>query len=118
MIPKVTEWRHHIHQNPELSNREFQTAEYIAAHLKGLGLEVQTGVAKTGVVGILKGGKPGPVVGLRADIDARRSVKHFGLQSGHRGNRSIILVSFEIYDEDGPLQPFIGSACAAMQLLP
>lgn len=68
--PKVIEWRHHIHQNPELSNREYKTSEYIAAHLKSLGLEVQTGIAHTGVVGILKGGKPGPVVALRADIDA------------------------------------------------
>ena len=67
---KMIEWRHDIHQNPELSNREFKTAEKIAAHLKSLGLEVQTGVAKTGVVAVLKGGKPGPVVGLRADIDA------------------------------------------------
>ncbi len=66
---KVIEWRRDFHQNPELSNREFKTAEKIAAHLKSLGLEVQTGVAHTGVVGILKGGKPGPVVGLRADID-------------------------------------------------
>jgi amidohydrolase len=69
-MSKVIEWRHHIHENPELSNREFKTAEYIAAHLKSLGMEVQTGVAKTGVIGILKGGKPGPVVALRADIDA------------------------------------------------
>ncbi len=68
--PKVIEWRHHIHQNPELSNREFKTGEYIAKHLRALGLEVKTGVAKTGVVGILKTGKPGPVVGLRADMDA------------------------------------------------
>lgn len=67
---KVIEWRHHFHQNPELSNREFKTAEKIAEHLKALGLEVQTGIAFTGVVGVLKGGKPGPVVGLRADIDA------------------------------------------------
>jgi amidohydrolase len=67
---KVVEWRHHIHQNPELSNREFKTGEYIAAHLKSLGLEVKTGVAKTGVVGILKTGRPGPVVGMRADMDA------------------------------------------------
>ncbi len=66
---KTIEWRHHLHQNPELSNREFKTAEYIAAHLKSLGLEVQTNVAKTGVVALLKGGKPGPVVALRADID-------------------------------------------------
>lgn len=68
--PKVIEWRHHFHQNPELSNREFKTAKKIAEHLKSLGFEVQTGVAKTGVVGILKGDLPGKVVALRADIDA------------------------------------------------
>ena len=67
---KVISWRRDIHQNPELGNREFKTAEKIAAHLRNLGIEVQTGVAKTGVVGILKGGKPGPVVALRADMDA------------------------------------------------
>lgn len=67
---KVIEWRRDIHQNPELSNREFKTAEKIAVHLKSLGMEVQTGVAHTGVVGILKGKKPGKVVALRADIDA------------------------------------------------
>jgi len=70
ILPKVIEWRRHIHQNPELGNREFKTMEYIAAHLKSLGLEVTTGVAKTGIVALLKGGKPGPVVALRADIDA------------------------------------------------
>ncbi|RXK61454.1 amidohydrolase [Lacibacter luteus] len=69
LLPKVIEWRRHIHQNPELGNREYKTMEYIAAHLKSLGLEVTTGVAKTGVVAILKGGKPGSVVALRADID-------------------------------------------------
>ena len=67
---KVIEWRRHFHQNPELSNREFNTAKYIAKHLKKLGLEVQEGVAITGVVGVLKGNKPGKVVALRADIDA------------------------------------------------
>ncbi len=66
---KVIEWRRDIHQNPELSNREFKTAEKIADHLKSLGIEVQTGVAHTGVVGILKGGKTGKVVALRADMD-------------------------------------------------
>lgn len=68
--PEVIELRRHFHKNPELSNREFKTAEKIADRLKGLGIEVKTGIAHTGVVGILKGGKPGPVVGLRADMDA------------------------------------------------
>lgn len=68
--PKVIEWRRHFHENPELSNREFRTAEKIAEYLKSLGLEVKTGIAHTGVVGILNGNQPGPVVALRADIDA------------------------------------------------
>ena len=67
---KVIEWRRDFHQNPELSNREFKTAAKIAAHLKSLGMEVQTGIAHTGVVGILKGEHPGKVLALRADIDA------------------------------------------------
>ncbi|WP_396638006.1 amidohydrolase [Maribacter sp. R77961] len=67
---KVIDWRRDIHQNPELGNREFKTAEKIAKHLESLGIEVQTGVAHTGVVGLLKGDMPGKVVALRADIDA------------------------------------------------
>ncbi|MCR9182454.1 MAG: amidohydrolase [Flavobacteriaceae bacterium] len=67
---KVIDWRHYFHQNPELSNREFNTAKKIADHLESLGLEVQTGVAHTGVVALLKGDTPGKVVALRADIDA------------------------------------------------
>lgn len=67
---QIVEWRRHIHENPELSNREFETAAMVADHLRALGIEVETDVAHTGVVGILKGGKPGPVVGLRADMDA------------------------------------------------
>ena len=67
---RVIEWRRHIHQNPELSNREYKTAEYIIEHLTELGLDVQTGVAHTGVVAILEGAAPGPVVALRADMDA------------------------------------------------
>ena len=67
---KVINWRRHFHENPELSNREFKTAEMIAKHLNDLGMEVTTGVAKTGVVGILKGDNSGKVVALRADIDA------------------------------------------------
>ena len=70
LAEKVVQWRHEIHQNPELSNREFKTAEKVAAHLRSLGIEVKTGVAHTGVVGILKGKKPGKVLALRADMDA------------------------------------------------
>ena len=66
---KVIQWRHEIHQNPELSNREFKTAEKVAAHLKALGMEVQTGVAHTGVIGLLKGKRSGKVLALRADMD-------------------------------------------------
>lgn len=67
---KMIDWRRDLHQNPELSNREFKTSAKVAEHLKSLGIEVQTGIAHTGVVGILKGGKPGPVIALRADMDA------------------------------------------------
>ncbi len=70
MEVKVIEWRRHFHQFPELSNRETNTGAYIAEHLKKLGLEVQYPLAKTGVVALLKGAKPGPVIALRADIDA------------------------------------------------
>lgn len=66
---KVIEWRRHFHQYPELSNREFKTGKMIADHLKSLGLEVKYPVAKTGAVGILRTGKPGPTIALRADID-------------------------------------------------
>jgi len=67
---KVIEWRRTFHQYPELSNREFKTGAIIAEHLKSLGLEVKYPVAKTGVVGILRTGKPGPIIALRADMDA------------------------------------------------
>ncbi|MFD2167988.1 amidohydrolase [Thalassotalea euphylliae] len=77
--PKVIEWRRHFHQNPELSNREFETAKYIAKYLNDLGLDVQTGVAKTGVVAVLDSGKPGPVVALRADMDGLPVTEATGL---------------------------------------
>ncbi|MBG9376912.1 amidohydrolase [Panacibacter sp. DH6] len=69
VMPKVIEWRRNFHRQPELSNREFKTAAIIVQYLQSLGLEVKYPVAKTGVVGILKGGKPGPVIALRADMD-------------------------------------------------
>jgi len=68
--PKVIAWRRDIHQHPELSNREFRTAKLVADHLRRLGLQVRTDVAHTGVVAVLKGAHPGPVIALRADMDA------------------------------------------------
>ena len=70
IVDKVIAWRRDIHENPELSNREFRTSKLVADHLRSLGMEVKTGVAHTGVVGVLEGGKPGKVVALRADMDA------------------------------------------------
>jgi len=69
VLPQVIEWRRHLHQYPELGNREFKTAEFIENHLRRLGIVVRSKVAKTGVVGILKGGQPGATIGLRADMD-------------------------------------------------
>jgi amidohydrolase len=76
---QVINWRHDFHQNPELANRETRTEAIIAKHLQSLGIEVKTGVAVTGVVGILKGDKPGPVVALRADMDALPVTENTGL---------------------------------------
>jgi len=68
--PQIVQIRHQIHQNPELSNREEKTAALVARYLRDLGLDVKTGVAKHGVVALLRGGRPGPVVAVRADMDA------------------------------------------------
>jgi len=70
VMAKVVAWRRDIHEHPELGNRETRTAKLVADHLRSLGMEVKTGVAHTGVVGVLRGAKPGPVVALRADMDA------------------------------------------------
>ena len=78
-MPKVVAWRRDIHEHPELGNRETRTAGLVAAHLRSLGLEVRTGLARTGVVAVLKGGKPGPVVALRADMDALPVTEETGL---------------------------------------
>ncbi len=69
-LSKIIKMRHQIHQYPELGNREFKTSKLVADHLRSLGFEVETEIAHTGVVGILKGGKPGPVIAVRADMDA------------------------------------------------
>src|SRR5690242_6694002 len=69
-LAQITTWRRDIHQHPELSNREVRTAKLVADELKKLGYDVRTGIAHTGVVGVLKGGKPGPKLAIRADMDA------------------------------------------------
>ena len=76
---QVVAWRRDIHEHPELSNREYRTAERVADHLRELGLEVTTGISNTGVLGVLRGGKPGPVVALRADMDGLPVVEQTGL---------------------------------------
>ncbi|MFG0274408.1 MAG: M20 family metallopeptidase [Phycisphaerales bacterium] len=70
VTPEITALRHQIHQNPELSNREFKTAALVAEHLRSLGLEPETNIAHTGVVAVLEGGLPGPTIAVRADMDA------------------------------------------------
>jgi len=70
LMNKVIDWRHDIHQYPELGNREFRTAKKVEDHLRSLGLKVETKIAYTGVVGILEGDLPGPTIALRADMDA------------------------------------------------
>jgi len=79
LMKKVIEWRHDIHEYPELGNREFRTSKKVAEHLVSLGLEVETGIAYTGVVGLIKGGKPGPTIALRADMDALPVTEKTGL---------------------------------------
>jgi amidohydrolase len=77
--PQVVEWRRWFHEHPELSNREFETSARVAEILEGMGLEPQTGIAKTGVIAILEGGKPGPLVAVRADMDALPVTEQTGL---------------------------------------
>jgi amidohydrolase len=84
MEPKVIEWRRHFHQYPELSNRETKTGQYIVEHLKALGLEVKYPVAKTGILAILHGAHPGPVIALRADMDALPVTERNGLAFASR----------------------------------
>jgi len=79
LMNKVIEWRHDIHENPELGNREFRTAKKVADHLTSLGMDVETGIAHTGVVGFLTGDLPGPTIAIRADMDALPVVEKTGL---------------------------------------
>jgi len=79
LLPQITAWRRDLHQHPELSNREVRTAKLVADELRKLGYEVRTGIAHTGVIGVLKGGKPGPKLALRADMDALPVTEQTGL---------------------------------------
>ena len=79
VLPRVVTWRRDLHARPELGNQEVRTSAFLAEQLRSLGYEVRTGVAKTGIVAILKGGKPGPVVALRADMDALPVTEETGL---------------------------------------
>lgn len=79
LMTKVTEWRHHFHQYPELSNREFKTSAYIKNVLENLGLEVQSDIAITGLVAMIRGSQPGPLIALRADIDGLPVTEELGL---------------------------------------
>ena len=79
LMTKVIEWRHDIHENTELGNREFRTATKVADHLTSLGMDVETGIAHTGVVGLLTGDLPGPTIAIRADMDALPVVEKTGL---------------------------------------
>ena len=79
LMDKVIEWRHDIHQNPELSNREFRTAKKVEEHLLSLGIKIETKIAYTGVVGLIEGGLPGPTIALRADMDGLPVIEKTGL---------------------------------------
>ena len=76
---QVVEWRRWFHQNPELSNREFKTAARVAGILREMGIEPQTGVAGTGLIAVIEGGKPGPLVAIRTDMDALPVTEQTGL---------------------------------------
>ena len=94
---ELTQWRRYLHQHPELGNREFKTSAYIVEQLKDMGLEIKTGIAKTGVVAILKGGKPGPVIALRADMDAlpvkeRVNIPYASTDSSMYGNTKVAVM--------------------------
>lgn len=79
LMTKVVEWRHHFHEYPELSNREFKTSQYIKGVLENLGLEVQSDIAYTGLVAMIRGSQPGPLIALRADIDGLPVTEELGL---------------------------------------
>lgn len=86
LLPEITAWRRDLHQHPELSNRETRTSKFVAAELRKLGYEVRTGIAKTGVVGLLKGGKPGPKLAIRADMDGLPVTEEVDLPFASKAN--------------------------------
>ena len=108
---KLVSWRHDIHRNPELGNREFRTSKVIANHLKSLDIKVIENVGKTGVVGILNGNKPGKVVALRADMDAlpiheRNNLEYKSINKGvmhacgHDTHMAILMATAEILSKN------------------
>ena len=115
----VIAWRRHLHQFPELSNRENKTAAFIVSHLQSLGLEIKTGVGKTGVVAILKGGKPGPVVALRADMDAlpvyeRNSLSFASKETSEYGGQKVGVM--HACGHDSHVAILLGTATALSQM--
>jgi metal-dependent amidase/aminoacylase/carboxypeptidase family protein len=104
---KIIKWRHHIHENPELSNREYETAEYISKHLQKLGIEVKNRVAHTGVVGLLKGTMPGKVLAIRADMDAlpvteRNELKYKSIKTSVFNNQKTGAEDFSYFQSEIP----------------
>jgi amidohydrolase len=115
----VVAWRRHLHQFPELSNRENNTATFIVSRLQNLGLEIKTGIGKTGVVAILKGGKPGPVVALRADMDAlpvyeRNSLPFASKETSEYGGQKVGVM--HACGHDSHVAILLGTATALSQM--
>ena len=103
LMDKVIEWRHDIHQNPELSNREYRTAKKIEAHLRSLGIKVKTKIAYTGVVGLIEGDLPGPTIALRADMDALPVVEKTGLPFASKDKTKYLGQTVGIMHACGPV---------------
>ena len=102
---KLIAWRRDIHEHPELGEQETRTSELVAAHLSSLGLEVRTGVGVTGVVAILKGAKPGPVVALRADMDALPVKEPPGLPFASKAKGKYLGCEVDVMHGQGRMAP-------------
>lgn len=119
VLPQVIEWRRYLHQYPELSNREVKTSQFIASKLKEMGVEVQTGVGLHGVVGLIKGGKPGPVIALRADMDGlpvleRTNVPFKSTETGEFNGQTVPVM--HACGHDSHMAMLLGTAKVLMQM--